>query len=56
MIKRRLKQTASFFCVMVSVYGSVMVCSSAVRSGLFAPSPAVLNHRKMIVMFTVSVM
>ena len=31
MIKGRLKNTASF-CVLISVYGSVVVCAPAVRS------------------------
>ena len=55
MIKGRLKYTASF-CALI--YRSAMVCAPAVRFGydLLASAPAVLNHRKMIVMFTVSVM
>ena len=34
MIKRRLKNTASFLCAdyLISVYGSVVVCAPAIRS------------------------
>ena len=62
MIKRRLKHTASFFALWFPVYGSVMVCASAVASGsvccgsfLVYYACAVSDQKKMIVVSAVNV-
>ena len=42
MIKRRLKYTASFFALWFPVYGSVIVCTSAMASGSVGYGSALL--------------
>ena len=62
MIKRRLKYTASFFALWFPVYGSVMVCASAMASAsvgcssfLVCYACTVSNQKKMIVVSAVNV-
>ena len=66
MIKGRLKHTASFFALWFPVYGSVMVCASAMASGvasgcvgygsfLVCYACAVSDQKKMIVVSAVNV-
>lgn len=62
MIKRRLQYTASFFALWFPVYGSVMVCASAVAFGsvycssvLVCYACAVSDQKKMIVLSAVNV-
>lgn len=62
MIKGRLKHTASFFALWFPVYGSVMVCASAMASGsvgygsaLVCYACAVSDQKKIIVVSAVNV-